>query len=169
MKNSKRLTLPSIFLAASIISPVMSPLSFADTLTGQTVSIGVSNWGIFDSTTTEAFFVQYDYHTLPTIYNVKPTFMFMSDVDGNQYYAVGANRYWQVMPNVTAGFGFSAGYLKHTEALGDNIEFYSRFIARYHFNEDQAVKFEFGHISNAGFGDINPGSENVALSYEWSF
>ena len=165
MKTFKRLVLPSTLLAMSLASSV----SLADTYTGQTASIGVSNWGIFDSETTEAFFVQYDYRTLPSLYDVKPTFTFMTDVDGNQYYAIGANRYWQVMPNFTAGFGFSAGYLLHNDDLGDNIEFYSRFIARYHVNESQAIKFEFGHISNAGFGDINPGSENVALSYEWSF
>lgn len=165
MKTVRPLTLLSSLLAASLVSSA----SFADTFTGQTVGIGVSNWGIFDSSTTEAFFVQYDYFSLPKLYDIKPSVMLMSDVDGNQYYALGANRYWQITPRISVGFGFSAGYLKHNEALGENIEFYSRFIARYHVDAAQAVKFEFGHISNAGFGDINPGSENIALSYEWGF
>src|SRR5690606_823291 len=49
--------------------------------------------------------------------------------------------------------------------LGNNFNFYSFAEAGYAFKNDHVVSVRFGHLSNCGFADKNPGTETLQLSY----
>ena len=75
---------------------------------------------------------------------------------------------WTINPNWSWGIGGELGYYDG-KALGNELEFYTRAVLNWHVSESGLLRAEIGHISNAGFGDTNPGSENLALSYNWTF
>ncbi len=86
----------------------------------------------------------------------------------NYYVSVGWLKEWTKGGKWSWGLGGHAGYFSG-EILGNELEFYTRGVLNYHTSDEGFVRFEVGHISNAGFGDKNPGSENLALTYNWVF
>lgn len=51
--------------------------------------------------------------------------------------------------------------------LGDPLEFRSQLELGYRFPDRSRLTVAFGHISNAGLGDRNPGSEMINLYYHF--
>ncbi len=49
--------------------------------------------------------------------------------------------------------------------LGHTIEFRSQIEIAYRFDDRSRLGLAFGHISNAGLGDPNPGSEVLSITY----
>jgi hypothetical protein len=49
--------------------------------------------------------------------------------------------------------------------LGHTVEFRSQFELGYRFSDDTRLTAAFGHLSNAGLGDTNPGAETATLYY----
>ncbi|MEK7244891.1 MAG: acyloxyacyl hydrolase [Pseudomonadota bacterium] len=49
--------------------------------------------------------------------------------------------------------------------LGHVIEFRSQFELAYRFDDRSRLGVSFGHMSNAGIGDKNPGTESLMLNY----
>ena len=50
--------------------------------------------------------------------------------------------------------------------LGHDIEFRTTIEISYELNNKNRIGLSFGHISNAGLGDNNPGVEILSLSYQ---
>ena len=106
---------------------------------------------------------------LEDLFEIRPTLHLDIGDRDEGYYSLGVSRYFSLNGSWSAGIGFQAGYLQNVASLGYELEFYSRFLLVYHLDAYSAVRLEAGHISNAGFGDVNPGSENLGLSYSYYF
>jgi hypothetical protein len=64
------------------------------------------------------------------------------------------------------GLGFSAGFAHESEksrALDYDLEFYSRLFLTRQINVSNSLRLEFGHISNGGLDETNPGTEPLML------
>ncbi len=133
------------------------------------ITLGVSYWGILDSEKVSSFVAGYEFQALEPLYGIKPNFTFMLGEHNIQYFALGGTKYFPLSDTLALGIGFSAGYLNKSADLGSDLEFYSRGILRYSISQQQKLRLEFGHISNAGISHTNPGSENLVLAYEYQF
>ena len=90
-------------------------------------------------------------------------------VSGGSYY-IGAgllynwdfNRHWRL--TVDSGPGY---YDRHHSSrdLGATVEFYSNIEVSRDVGRGQRLGISFGHISNGGLGNDNPGSESLRLLY----
>lgn len=65
--------------------------------------------------------------------------------------------------------GIGAGYysMGNGKDLGSAIEFRSTAELSYRFENNSRIALSFGHISNAGIGDLNPGAEIVTLYFHF--
>ncbi len=66
---------------------------------------------------------------------------------------------------VTPSLGVGAFAEGGGKDLGHTIEFRSQIEIAYRFDDFSRLGLAFGHISNAGLGDRNPGSEVLNLTY----
>lgn len=133
------------------------------------LSVGINTWGIADPHKNSSGIIDIQLAPVEGLYDIRPT-LNINIGDGSEgYYSIGGTRFFDVNQVWSMGLGFQIGYLKDVVSLGYDLEFYSRFILAYHFDVKNAVRLEVGHISNAGFGDVNPGSENLGLSYSYYF
>ena len=66
---------------------------------------------------------------------------------------------------------FGLGYYDdgNGKKLGNSIEFRTTLEISYQFENLNRIGLSFGHISNANFGDKNPGVEIISLSYQKPF
>lgn len=151
----------SVLIAMVLISPLF--VAYSQAQEAGAVSFGASEWGIYDDERIVTGSIEYELPTLEGFYGLNPTLLTMFRKD-EFYIAVGANKYFYKYKNIDIALGFSAGYVNNSDFLGYDLEFYTRFIARYPLSETHTLKLEIGHISNGGFGDTNPGSENIGLS-----
>lgn len=70
------------------------------------------------------------------------------------------------------GAWFSAGFAhesKESRALEYDLEFYSRIFLTRQINQNNAMRLEFGHISNGGLSNKNPGTEPLMLFWIYTF
>lgn len=67
---------------------------------------------------------------------------------------------------VTPSFGFGVYDAGEGKKLGHDIEFRTTIEVSYQLENKNRIGLSFGHISNAGLGDDNPGVEILSLSYQ---
>ena len=67
---------------------------------------------------------------------------------------------------ITPSFGFGIYDAGGGKKLGNNIEFRTTIEISYQLENKNRIGLSFGHISNAGLGDDNPGVEILSLSYQ---
>ena len=101
-------------------------------------------------------------------HGIRPTVGALADDDGALYGYAGIN--WDlplgILPIViTPGFD-AGGYSKgNSKDLGYGIEFRSSLEATYRFDNGQRFGAAISHLSNAGLGDKNPGTETLQVVY----
>lgn len=66
---------------------------------------------------------------------------------------------------ITPSFGVGAYADGSGKDLGHTLEFRSQLELGYEFDNESRVGIAGGHISNAGIGDSNPGTEIISLYY----
>ena len=66
---------------------------------------------------------------------------------------------------VTPSFGAGLYHEGDGKDLGSIVEFRSQLEVAYRFNDRSRLGVAIGHISNAGIGDDNPGTEIVTVYY----
>ena len=131
--------------------------------------IGWSQWGLADDFDISTARVTYEFGEIEKIWNIRLLLGVIYNWDNDNYYVSGGFlKEWNISPKWSWGIGGEAGYFSG-DALGNELEFYSRGVLNWHVSQSGFLRLELGHISNAGFGDTNPGSENLALTYNWSF
>jgi len=91
---------------------------------------------------------------------------FGTSVSDNGTWFAGAGFIYDLKPSpdwtITLGSG-PFYYESDTDDLGLDLEFYSFIEASRRFRNDVRFGVRVGHLSNAGLGRINPGTENVTL------
>ena len=97
----------------------------------------------------------------------KPFGGVMATFGGASYYYAGILIDVFLGRRVVATPSFAPGYYARGSGynLGHVIEFRSQFELAYRFDDRSRLGVSFGHMSNAGIGDKNPGTESLMLNY----
>lgn len=91
-------------------------------------------------------------------------------IDGGAFWLGGGLRYdihlgndWRI------GLASGPGYFRESDELdlGLEVEFYSSIELVRTLGEKTSIVAGIGHLSNAGFGDYNPGANTYRLSLRW--
>ena len=138
--------------------------SFACTA-AERITIGAGVWALFDNQDISALHLSYESQGVAELYDIQPGLLWISAEGGESYFAFGVTKRFEISDHFNWGIGSNIGFMDHSDVLGHKIEFYTRLLFEYEVSERSVVSLEVGHISNAGFGDINPGSESLVLSY----
>lgn len=99
---------------------------------------------------------------------IRPTVGIMGNTD-SAFYGYGG-LYWD-LPLGTEPFmitpGVAVGYYNHGDSkpLGSEIEFRDTIELSYKFDDGQRIGGQFTHMSNAGIGNKNPGTESWQVIY----
>ena len=70
---------------------------------------------------------------------------------------------------LTPNFGIGAFSKGDGKDLGHEIQFRSTLEISYNLKSNNRIGLSVGHLSNAGIGDTNPGTEILSLSYQVSY
>ena len=92
--------------------------------------------------------------------------------DSGYYLGAGVLKEFFINNDWIFGLGFSAGVAHESEesrALNYDLEFYSRVFLTRQINVCNSLRLEFGHISNGGLDETNPGTEPLMLLWIYSF
>jgi hypothetical protein len=91
-------------------------------------------------------------------------------IDGGAFWVGGGLRYdirlgddWRI------GLASGPGYFRESDELdlGHEIEFFSSIELVRTLGKRTSLVAGIGHLSNAGFGDYNPGANTYRLSFRW--
>ena len=108
-------------------------------------------------------------------FDVKPFAGFEGTTDSATYYLVGIyldDNAGIILTGksskflITPSFGFGIYDAGAGKKLGNKIEFRTTLEISYQLENKNRIGLSFGHISNAGLGDDNPGVEILSLSYQ---
>lgn len=124
------------------------------------LAVGVAEWGVFDGSGAEGLHLSYIHREK---YGFHPVLLVAVTNDDEQYVALGLNKPLLQGLGLSLGVGFHAGFTDYSK-LGYKAEFYSNLHLDYRHSPTLAFRAEFGHISNGGLGDTNPGSEAIVVS-----
>ncbi len=131
--------------------------------------VGWSQWGLYDDFDIETVKATYEFGEVEKIWGVRPVVSGFTSGGFDAYYLAGGwLKEFTISQSWSWGIGMVGGYFNGDE-LGHEVEFYSRCVLNYRATPSFFVRAETGHISNAGLGDRNPGSENLALTFHWVF
>jgi len=106
------------------------------------------------------------------IWDLRPTMQLLVIDDSGYYLGAGVLKEFFINMDWMFGFGFSAGVAHESEenkALEYDLEFYSRVFLTRQINVNNSLRLEFGHISNGGLDETNPGTEPLLLFWIRSF
>ncbi|WP_105201380.1 MULTISPECIES: acyloxyacyl hydrolase [unclassified Pseudoalteromonas] len=156
-------TIPSVALLALVTLP-----AFADDDTSS-VSIGVASWAVFDQFDIFAVHADYEHRPLQGLWDLQPRVLVILAEHDQKYYGIGAAKAFKINDDWSWGVASHVGYAHNLDSLGYDLEFYSYLFTKYKITQEHRVRAEVGHISNAGFGETNPGSESIVMSYSYHF
>lgn len=136
--------------------------------------IGAGAFEMVESTQLAIGLVSYEMPEQENFWGIRPHTLVFFGEDSRYYAGLGGIKTWNISDSWEWGLSSMAGYYhpgtkgseaEGSDALGYDVEFYSRIFVNYKLAEDHRVRLEFGHISNASLGDKNPGSESLVLSW----
>ena len=109
---------------------------------------------------------------LSGIWGLRPTIQLLAIDDSGYYLGVGILKDFSIDKDWLCGLGLSAGVAHDSEesrALDYDLEFYSRVFLTRQINVRNSLRLEFGHISNGGLGETNPGTEPLMMFWVHTF
>jgi hypothetical protein len=115
--------------------------------------------------TSAAFQVEYASDTRWWVFHPIGGLMLNSDLGGDAYAGVGVDLFFTPRVVVTPSFAPSLYWRSDSKKLGYPLEFRSAITVAYRFDDRSRLGVEFYHLSNAGLGDHNPGTEVMLLKY----
>ncbi len=85
---------------------------------------------------------------------------------GGLLYDVNLQDNWYFTPSLGVGLYSDGGSDKDLDHL---VEFRSQLEISYKFESENRIGLSFSHMSNAGLGDSNPGTEVISLNWSYPF
>lgn len=158
-----RLSVLSICFSALLLS---APQASAD---NHRLGTGPALMELFDDADEMAMKIQYEFDTQQEWWDLRPGMAALMGSDSQYYLSAGLSREWFIEDDWFWGMGLDAGYFHNSGKLDYDLQFYSRLLLGYQMDQKRMVKLEFGHISNNGWGDTNPGTELLTLGFYWDF
>jgi len=145
---------------------LLGNFSFADDKDKWSISMGQFDVNYRDQLSSELRFEYlYGKKFYENSFNLKPFIGIMRNGDNGSYLYTGLRKDIEVsnMWNFTPSFAL--GYYDRGKSLdlGYNLEFRSQIEFSYALGESR-IGFNLNHISNAGLGDTNPGTESATVS-----
>jgi hypothetical protein len=133
--------------------------------------VGSVGWYDMNRRTNQAAAFNMEYRSDYKLWIFKPFGGFMATTDGAAYgYAgLGVDVFLGRRLVLTGNTAFGAYENGDGKDLGHWIEFRSGLELAYRFDDRSRLGVGFHHISNAGIGDINPGTEILSLFYALPF
>ena len=128
------------------------------------LGIGTGVWGVFDDADVHAVHIDYELPKLKRFYDLLPIYSVFKAEQGYNYYGSGFTKTFRLDSELNWGIGSQFGIVDRPRGLGHKVEFYSRISLENKISNEFFIRFELGHISNAGLGDLNPGSESFLIS-----
>ena len=125
---------------------------------------GVYNVGESDA----GFYGVIDYRPPLGLYGVGTWISMYGTDDGIAYFSGGILKDFYLSQSVVLTPSFGVGLYDEGSGetvLGDPIEFRSAVKLSYELASGSRIGLRFGHVSNAGLGKTNPGSEFLSLLY----
>jgi hypothetical protein len=116
-----------------------------------------------------AFQAEYASNTRFWVFHPIGGLMLNSDMGGDAYAGVAVDLFFTPRIVVTPSFAPSLYWRGGGKNLGYPVEFRSAIAAAYRFDDRSRLGVEFYHLSNAGLGDHNPGTEVLLLKYSLPF
>ncbi|MBY4675421.1 acyloxyacyl hydrolase [Marinobacterium arenosum] len=101
-------------------------------------------------------------------WSVQPYGELLVSEHSTSYLGLGLQKAFPLSDHWDWGLGINAGYYHsndHQLDLGYDVEFRSRLFVDYRLDQQQRVRLEIGHISNAELGDDNPGTEVLLIDW----
>ena len=133
------------------------------------LSLSLGYFDVFDNK--EAGVLNLEYRYRKGLWFIRPMAGFMITTDqtvygyGGIYIDLPVTDHWILTPSLVGG-GYDEGDGKD---LGNSIEFRSKIELAYRFRNRVRISLGISHVSNAGLGNSNPGTEIVSLSYAIPF
>ncbi|WP_426415493.1 acyloxyacyl hydrolase [Aestuariirhabdus sp. LZHN29] len=131
--------------------------------------------GVFDplgSGTTGMIALTLEGEPIEAAWDIRPTLLGFTIEQSGYYVGMGGHREFEIDDDWRWGVATGLGYYhegSEDNELGYDLEFFTRLSLSYQLTNKQLIRGEFGHISNAGLGDSNPGAETVTLSWVTPF
>lgn len=102
-------------------------------------------------------------------WRLRPALGGLATGEGSRYVYAGLQREFEIGDHGLVIPSFSAGYYDDGDEvkLGHELEFRSGLEFAWRFDNNARVGLGVYHLSNAGLGDDNPGTETVVLSLAW--
>lgn len=150
------------FALCALIAAVAAPPARASE---DLLVLGAGYYDVFDDNGAADFRIDYRWNN-PLVLGIKPFLGAEVTSDsaiyglGGLYVDWGLAPHWYVTPSIGAGL-YHEGSGKD---LGNGIEFRSQLEIAYEFETRHRLAAGISHISNAGLGDDNPGTEILSLS-----
>lgn len=142
------------------------PTAHADTNNIDMMAFAVGYYDIMDDDGDEAVDLRAEVRfATPLIWEIRPWVGVEATTDGAFYGALGLlydfefAEDWYLTPSFGAGL-YADGDGKD---LGEAVEFRTQIELGHEFANDTRVSLAFSHISNAGLGDDNPGTEVLGV------
>jgi|GEM_PF-1867598 len=123
-----------------------------------------------DSSAQTSFGFEMTFDRPLTSYKLLPSFGFLRTSTGSHYVFTAISRRNHFTPRFYLNLSFGGGAYFYSENsteidLGHVIEFRTAISLNYEFLNKSKLGIEFFHLSNAGIGDENPGSEVLSFTY----
>ena len=157
-------SVPVLALAMALLAGTADAQDSGDDPAFVTVGVGYYDWHQEDDTAVD-FKLEYRHGDKYWIF--KPWAGVEGTSDGAVYGVGGVlvDFFFGRRIVVTPSFGAGLYYHGNGKDLGSVIEFRSQIEVAYRFNDRSRLGLAVSHISNAGIGDDNPGTEIVTLYY----
>lgn len=132
------------------------------------IGTGVGVAGVIDDK--KIIFGSIEFRPGIEIYKISP-WISMELADKIFYAALGLMIEFNITDKLSIIPSFGAGFFRGDDGieLGGSLQFKSSIELGYRFNKKGMLGISFGHISNGGIDDINPGSEFLKISYYFPF
>lgn len=165
MKNTIGLCLvpAGLFLVGVLLVPV----SGYGQKTPSYLGVGAGIYNVFDQASSGIYYLV-DYRPPLGAYGIGTWITLASTEEEMGYYSAGILKDLYLSDSIifTPSFGIgiynqAAGHV----VLGDPVEFRSAIKLSYELQNRSRIGIRLGHVSNAGFGETNPGSELLSIIY----
>lgn len=163
------------FAAIALLSASFTPVSAQETeraIKQSRLLFAIGYYDVFDDQDGVDFRAEYRPNSVVFIDNLKPFAGIELTSEGSVWAGGGLLYDWNFKPNWYFTPSFGVGLYNHAgddEDLDHPIQFRSQLEVSYEFKNKNRLGLSLSHLSNAGLGDDNPGTEVLSLSWSLPF
>ncbi|HOO82059.1 MAG TPA: acyloxyacyl hydrolase [Alphaproteobacteria bacterium] len=161
----------SAFLSAGLLSAI-TPAAATDTAPAYWLNFAIGYYDVFDEQ--DGFDLRAEFRPNSTVFidNLKPWAGLELTSQGSIWAGIGLlydrnfKENWYFTPSLGVGFYTDGGSDKD---LDYPVQFRSQLEIDYELESQHRIGLSLSHMSNAGLGDHNPGTEVISLNWSYPF